>query len=159
MRSLAALGWRAASWTRTRLGLSVGLAFWLVFVLPTNAFAQVSTKPITVVVPFAAGGPTDIIARLFAQHARESLGQTVVVENVAGANGTVGVGKVARATPDGSTLVLGHWSTHVVNGAIYQLPYDLQTDFEPIGLISSNAYLIVAKNTVPATDLKASSLG
>ncbi len=119
------------------------------------AYAQAfPTRPITVVVPFAPGGPTDVIARTFAQHARDTLGQSVVVENVAGANGNIGVGKVARSAPDGHTIVIGHWSTHVVNGAVYQLPFDLVKDFEPIGLISSNAYLVVVKNAHPATDLK-----
>ena len=111
------------------------------------------SRPITVVVPFAPGGPTDVIARTLAQHMTASLGQSVVVQNVAGANGNIGVGQVARAAPDGYTLSIGHWSTHVVNGAVYALPYDLLKDFEPIALIASNSYLIVAKNAVPANDL------
>jgi tripartite-type tricarboxylate transporter receptor subunit TctC len=85
---------------------------------------------------------------------RETLGQTVVIENVTGANGNIGVGRVARAAPDGYTLSIGHWSTHVVNGAVYALPFDLLKDFEPISLLASNSYLIVAKNAVPASDLK-----
>jgi tripartite-type tricarboxylate transporter receptor subunit TctC len=119
------------------------------------ASAQVfPSHPVTIVVPFAAGGPTDVIARTLAQHMRMSLGQPVVVENVAGANGNIGVGKVARAAPDGYTMSIGHWSTHVVNGAVYALPYDLLKDFDPISLIATNSYLIVAKNAVPANDLK-----
>jgi tripartite-type tricarboxylate transporter receptor subunit TctC len=118
-------------------------------------FAQVyPSHPITIVVPFAAGGPTDVIARTMAQHMRASLGQSVIVENVTGANGNIGVGKVARAAPDGYTISIGHWSTHVVNGAVYPLPYDLLKDFEPVSLIATNSYLIVAKNAVPAGDLK-----
>ena len=118
------------------------------------AMAQVfPTKPITIVVPFAAGGPTDVIARTLGAHISKTLGQTVVIDNVAGANGNIGVAKVARAAPDGYSLVIGHWSTHVVNGAVYPLSYDLIKDFEPISLLTSNAYLIVAKNAVPATDL------
>jgi tripartite-type tricarboxylate transporter receptor subunit TctC len=105
-------------------------------------------------VPFAAGGPTDVIARTMAQHMRASLGQSVIIENVAGANGNIGVGRVARAAPDGYTISIGHWSTHVVNGAVYPLPYDVLKDFEPISLIATNSYLIVAKNAVPANDLK-----
>src|SRR4051812_29902534 len=83
------------------------------------------SKPITMVVPFAAGGPTDTIGRIIADRVRASLGQTVIVENVTGANGSIGVGRVARAAPDGYTLGIGHWATHVINGAIYPLPYDV----------------------------------
>ena len=112
------------------------------------------SRPISIVVPFAPGGPTDVIARALAEHMRTTLGQSVVVENLAGANGNVGTARVARAAGDGHTLSIGHWSTHVVNGAVYPLTYDLLRDFEPISLISSNAYLIVARNTLPAHDLK-----
>ena len=112
------------------------------------------SRPITIVVPFAAGGPTDTIARILAQHMRGTLGQTVIVENTAGANGNIGVGRVARAAPDGYTLIIGHWSTHVVNGAVYALTHDVLKDFEPISLLATNSYLIVAKNAVPANDLK-----
>ena len=112
------------------------------------------TRLITIVVPYAAGGPTDVIGRILAERMRAVLSQTVIVENVTGANGTIGVGRVARATPDGYTISIGHWSTHVVNGAIYQLQYDLLNDFEPISLIATNSYVIVAKNAVPANDLK-----
>jgi tripartite-type tricarboxylate transporter receptor subunit TctC len=112
------------------------------------------SRPITIVVPFAAGGPTDVIARALGQHMRGTLGQTVLVDNTAGANGNIGVGKVARAAPDGYTVSIGHWSTHVVNGAVYPLQYDVFKDFDPVTLVSTNAYLIVAKNTVPANDLK-----
>src|SRR5581483_8757481 len=104
------------------------------------------SRPVVVVVPFAAGGPTDVIARTLAEPMRVVLGQPVVIENVTGANGNVGVGRVARAAPDGHTIGIGHWSTHVVNGAVYPLPYDLLRDFEPISLVSTNSYLIVAKN-------------
>jgi tripartite-type tricarboxylate transporter receptor subunit TctC len=111
----------------------------------SSAFAQgFPSRPITIVVPFAAGGPTDVIARTLAQHMRDSLGQSVVVENVAGANGNIGVGRVARAAPDGYTISIGHWSTHVVSGAVYPLTYDLIRDFEPLSLIATNSYLIVA---------------
>ena len=121
----------------------------------STSLAQVyPSRPITIVVPFAAGGPTDVIARTMAQHMRASLGQSVIIENVAGANGNIGVGRVARAAPDGYTISIGHWSTHVVNGAVYPLPYDVLKDFEPISLIATNSYLIVAKNAVPANDLK-----
>ena len=111
------------------------------------------SHPITMVVPFAAGGPTDTIARIVAERMGKSLGQTVVVENVTGAAGSIGVGKVARAAPDGYTLSIGHWSTHVVNGAVYDLPYDLLKDFEPVAMIATNPQLIVTKPTVPAANL------
>src|SRR5215217_3548006 len=110
-------------------------------------------RPVTIVVPFAAGGPTDTIARVIAQRMRQSLGQTVIIENVTGAAGSIGVGRVARAAPDGYTISIGHWSTHVVNGAIYQLAYDVLNDFEPISLVASNPQLIVAKKTFPPNDL------
>lgn len=112
------------------------------------------TRPITIVVPFAAGGPTDVVARILAEGMRPSLGQQVVIENVTGAAGSIGVGRVARAAPDGYTVSIGHWSTHVINGAIYNLPYDLLTDLAPVSLLVSNPQLIVANNKVPATDLK-----
>jgi tripartite-type tricarboxylate transporter receptor subunit TctC len=121
----------------------------------STAFAQAyPSHPVTIIVPFAAGGPTDVIARLLAQQMGTTLKQTVVVENVPGANGNIGVGRVARAAPDGYTLSIGHWSTHVVNAAVYSLPYDVIRDFEPIALISTNAYVIVAKDSIPANDLK-----
>jgi tripartite-type tricarboxylate transporter receptor subunit TctC len=135
-----------------RLALSIAAATVL---SASTAFAQsYPTRPITIVVPFAAGGPTDVIARTLAQHMTRTLGQSVIVDNVAGANGNIGVGKVARAAADGYTISIGHWSTHVVNGAVYPLTYDLVKDFEPISLLTTNSYLVVAKNAVPATDLK-----
>jgi tripartite-type tricarboxylate transporter receptor subunit TctC len=112
------------------------------------------TRPITMVVPFAAGGPTDTIARIMAEGMRTSLGQNVIIENSTGAAGSLGVGRVARAAPDGYTIGIGHWSTHVVNPAVYPLQYDVLTDFEPISLIANNPQLIVSKNAVPAKDLK-----
>jgi tripartite-type tricarboxylate transporter receptor subunit TctC len=111
------------------------------------------SRSITMVVPFSAGGPTDTIARIMAERMGRALGQTVVVENVTGAAGSIGVGRVARAAPDGYTLSIGHWSTHVVNGAVYQLSYDLLKDFEPVAMIATNPQLIVTKTTVPATNL------
>ncbi|HTV30558.1 MAG TPA: tripartite tricarboxylate transporter substrate-binding protein [Xanthobacteraceae bacterium] len=112
------------------------------------------SRPITMIVPFAAGGPTDVIGRLLAQNMGQTLGQNVIVEDVTGAAGTVGVGRVAHAPPDGYTLSLGHWSTHVANGAIYKLPYDLLNDLSPITLLPSNPMLIVARGSIPAKDLK-----
>src|SRR5262249_21504474 len=90
------------------------------------AWAQAyPTRPITIVVPYPAGGPTDTLARILAEHMRISLGQPIIIENVTGACGTIGVGRVARAAPDGYTVSIGHWQTHVLNGASYQLQYDV----------------------------------
>src|SRR5271154_6449895 len=111
-------------------------------------------RPVTLVVPFAAGGPTDTITRIVAERMRGSLGQTVIIENVTGADGSIGVGRVARATPDGYTLSIGQWSTHVLNGAAYALSYDLLKDFEPVALIATNPELIVSNTAVPAKDLR-----
>ena len=111
-----------------------------------EASAQVyPSRPITMVVPFPAGGPTDTIARIISERMSTSLGQPVIVENVTGAAGTIGAGRVARATPDGYTLCVGFLGTHVLNGAIYSLQYDVVKDFEPIALLASNPQLIVAK--------------
>ena len=112
------------------------------------------SRPITMVVPYSAGGPTDTIARIMAERMRVPLGQTIVVENVTGAGGTIGVGRVARAAPDGYTISIGHWGTHVVNPAIYALQYDALKDFEPVAMIATNPQLIVAKKAVPAQDLQ-----
>jgi tripartite-type tricarboxylate transporter receptor subunit TctC len=113
------------------------------------------SRPVTIVVPFAAGGPTDAIGRHLAERMRGALGQAVVIENATGAGGTIGVGRVARAAPDGYTLSLGVWSTHVVNGAIYTLPYDLIRDFESVALISRELGMVLtARNGMPAKDLR-----
>ena len=112
------------------------------------------TRTVTMVVPFGAGGPTDALARIVAERMRVALGQNVLVENVTGASGTIGIARVARATPDGYTIVLGNWPSFVVASAIYKLPYDVQKDFEPIGLLPNNPYIVVSKNDVPANDLK-----
>ena len=120
----------------------------------SSATAQTyPARAVTMVVPFSAGGPTDTIARIMAERMGKALGQTVVVENTTGAAGSIGVGRVARAAPDGYMLSIGHWSTHVVNGAVYQLSYDVLKDFEPVAMIASNPQLIVSKNAVPAKDL------
>jgi len=121
----------------------------------TDATAQVfPSRTITVVVPFAAGGTTDVITRIIAERMRQSLGQAIIVENVVGAGGSIAVGRTARAAPDGYTLVMGHWGTHVVNGATYELQYDVRSAFEPISLTAANRQLIAAKKAMPANDLK-----
>jgi len=123
--------------------------------VPRVAWGQgYPTKPIAMIVPYAAGGPTDVIGRIVAEGMRASLGQPIVIENVGGAQGNIGVGRVARAASDGYTFSIGDWSTHVVNGAIYALSYDVLRDFEPVALLVSNPYLVVARKTMPANDLK-----
>jgi len=106
------------------------------------------------VVPFSAGGPTDTLARIMSDPMRKVLGQTVVVDNVTGAGGSIGVARVARAAPDGYMLSIGHWGTHVVNGAYYTLPFDVFADFEPIAMIATNPQVVASKVSVPAMNLK-----
>jgi len=110
-------------------------------------------RPITLVVPYPAGGPTDTIARLLAERMRASLGQPVVVENTSGAGGTIAVIRVARAPGDGYTLGIGHWGSHVINGAVYTLPINVLTDLEPVALISDGPQLLTAAKNVPAKNL------
>ncbi|HKF11989.1 MAG TPA: tripartite tricarboxylate transporter substrate-binding protein [Xanthobacteraceae bacterium] len=127
-----------------------GAAAW-----PLAARAQAyPSRPVTIVVPFPAGGPTDTLARILAEHMRTSLGQPVIIENVSGAGGSIGVGRVARAAPDGYTVSIGHWGTHVLNGASYQLQYDVEQDFEPVSLLADTPQWIVARKTLPAKDLR-----
>ena len=133
-------------------------AFGLVFLMALHASARAApaypSHAITMVVPFAAGGPTDTLARILAERMRIALGQPVIVENVVGAAGTIGVGRVVRAAADGYTLSIGPWNTHVVNGSIYDLPYDTLRDLEPIALLATNDCVIVSKKEVPAANLK-----
>ena len=135
-----------------KLGLAAALA-----ILAGIAGAAAQTypsRPITLIVPFPAGGSTDAVGRILVERMRTSLGQPIVIENVGGAGGSIGVGRLARAAPDGYTLDIGQWDTHVANGATYPLTYDLMKDFEPIALISSNPFLVLARKTMPADDLK-----
>jgi len=119
----------------------------------SNAQAQsFPSRQITLVVPFPPGGSTDVAARIMAEKMRPILGQAVIIENVGGAGGSIAVGRVARAAPDGYTIDIGQWDTHV-GSIIYNLNYDLQKDFEPIGLISNNPQLLVAKKNLPANRL------
>ena len=111
------------------------------------------SRPITIIVPFAAGGPTDALARILGDHMRQTLRQPIVTEDVTGAGGTIGVGRAAHAAPDGYTLSIGHLGTHVVNGAIYPLNFDLVKDLEPVATIASNPMMIVSKNNIPAKNL------
>jgi tripartite-type tricarboxylate transporter receptor subunit TctC len=111
------------------------------------------SRPITLVNPFAAGGPVDSVARIMSIPMGKALGQPVLVDYTVGAAGTLGVGRVARAAPDGYTLSIGHWSTHVINAAIYPLQYDVLKDLEPVGMICANPLMIVARSSFPADDL------
>jgi tripartite-type tricarboxylate transporter receptor subunit TctC len=111
------------------------------------------SRPITLIVPFPPGGSTDVVARIMAEQMRLLLGQPVIIENVGGAGGSIAVGRLARAAPDGYTIDIGQWDTHV-GSIIYRLSYDLQKDFEPIGLLSINPQLMVSKKALPADDLK-----
>src|SRR5436309_15589670 len=110
------------------------------------------SRSLTLVVPFPPGGSTDAAARIMAERMRVSLGQPIVIENVGGAGGSIGVGRVARSAPDGYTFDIGQWDTHV-GSIIYKLDYDLEKDFDPIALISNNPQLMVAKNDLPANTL------
>jgi tripartite-type tricarboxylate transporter receptor subunit TctC len=112
------------------------------------------TRPITIIVPFPAGGALDVLGRNLAEGMRSSLGQTIIIENVAGASGSLGVGRVARAAPDGYTLVIGYWGTHVANGAVYALPYNVLDDFEPIAATVTVPTVIVSRNAAPARNLQ-----
>jgi tripartite-type tricarboxylate transporter receptor subunit TctC len=111
------------------------------------------SRPITIVVPFAAGGPSDAMSRILAERMKLSLGQPLLIENVTGAAGSIGVARVVHAAPDGYTIGFGHLGTHVANGAIYKLNYDLVADLAPVVLLPSNPMIIVSKNEVPAKTL------
>jgi len=112
------------------------------------------SRPITFIVPYGAGGPVDVLARLLAEPMRQKLGQPIVIENVTGANGTIGVGRAVRAAPDGYTVSIGNWPSHITNGAIYNLNYDIQKDLEPVARLSANPYVIVARKDLPASNVK-----
>src|SRR5215475_5927573 len=112
------------------------------------------SRPITIVVPFPAGGPTDTLARILAEHMRTLLGQSVIVENVTGASGSIGVGRVAKAAPDGYTLSIGNLITHVFNGAVFTLPYDPVEDFAPVSLLAAVPTWLIGRTSLPAKDLK-----
>jgi tripartite-type tricarboxylate transporter receptor subunit TctC len=121
----------------------------------TNAFAETfPSHPITIVVPFSAGGPSDAMCRILADRMKLRLGETILIENVTGAGGSIGVGRALRSPPDGYTISFGHLGTHVANGAIYKLGYDVVTDLEPVVLLPSNPMIIVSKNAVPAKTLQ-----
>ena len=119
-----------------------------------SAIAEYPERPITIIVPFAAGGPSDVMARILADRMKRTLGQIVLIENVTGAGGSIGVTRAVRSQPDGYTISFGHLGTHVFNGAIYPLTFDLLTDLEPVAMLPSNPMVLVSKNDVPAKTLK-----
>lgn len=140
---------------KASLGRGPIIAICVALLYPGLARAQsYPSRPITFIVPFGAGGPVDTLARNLSEAMRASLGQPVVIENVTGASGTLGVARAARAAPDGYTVSIGNWPSHIVNGAIYALPYDVLKDFEPVARLPSNPYVVVARKDLPATDLK-----
>jgi tripartite-type tricarboxylate transporter receptor subunit TctC len=137
-----------------RRSVLVSLALAVVSIPLASASAELyPSRPITIVVPFPAGGPTDTIARIVSEQMSASLAQPIVVENVTGAAGAIGAGRVARAAPDGYTLCVGFLGTHVLNGAVFSLEYDVVKDFQPIAMLASNPQLIVATKAVPANNL------
>lgn len=131
-----------------------GLALASLLGLADSAIAEYPERPIIIIVPFAAGGPSDVMARILADRMRFTLKQPVLVENVTGAGGSIGVTRAVRSAPDGYTISFGHLGTHVFNGAIYPLTFDLLTDLEPVAMLPSNPMVIVSKNDVPAKTLK-----
>jgi tripartite-type tricarboxylate transporter receptor subunit TctC len=138
---------------RKFLHLTVGAA--ALPALSRMAWAQAyPARPITIVIAYPPGGASDVIARILIKGMRESLGQTVVIENIGGANGSIGAGRVARATPDGYTLIIGNWNNFVANGALYALQYDLKNDFKPVALLSETSILITARKGLQENDLK-----
>jgi len=130
------------------------LALAIVAILVGEAAAQIyPVRPISLILPYPPGGPTDAPARIVSERMRASLGQPVIIENVGGAGGSIGVTRVARAAPDGYTIDIGQWDTHV-GAIIYPITFDLQKDFAPVGLLSQNPQLLVARKGFPADDLK-----
>ena len=120
--------------------------------VPTAGHAY-PERPITFIVPYGAGGPLDTVARIVTERMRVSLKQSTVIENVPGASGTIGVGRAVRAAPDGYTVCVGNWPTHVVNGAMFNLAYDLVEDFEPVALLTSNPYIMLVRKNLPAKNV------
>jgi tripartite-type tricarboxylate transporter receptor subunit TctC len=133
-----------------KLQLAIILGLWSL--AAANA-AEYPTHPVRFIVPFAAGGPTDTLARIVAERMGRSLGRSIVIENVAGAGGSIGVERVVRAPADGYTVSFGNWSTHALNGAIYSLDYDPKRDLEPVALLPSSPQIIVARKDIQANSL------
>src|SRR5262245_58545358 len=123
--------------------LSVCVAFATIAFAGAASAQSYPSRPITMIVPYGAGGPVDVLARLRIEPMRQPIGQPIGIENVTGANGTIGVGKAVRSQPDGYTVSIGNWPSHITNGAIYNLNYDIQRDFDPVARLSANPYIAV----------------
>ena len=131
------------------------LSFAATFTLPNAASAQgYPNRPVTFIVPYGAGGPVDVLARALSEPMRQALGQPIVIENVTGANGAIGVGRAVKAAPDGYTVSIGNWPSHITNGAIYNLSYDIQRDLVPVARLPQNPYVAVVRKDHPAKDFK-----
>jgi tripartite-type tricarboxylate transporter receptor subunit TctC len=132
------------------------LALTAIAAVVTGVHAQdfPGSKPVTIVVPFSAGGPSDVMARILGERMKATLGETMLIENVTGAGGSIGVGRALRSPPDGYTISFGHLGTHVANGAMYKLGYDLVADLDPVVLLPSNPMIVVSKTAIPAKSLK-----
>jgi tripartite-type tricarboxylate transporter receptor subunit TctC len=135
-------------------GRSVAVALALLVGTAGAAAQSYPSRPITMIVPFAAGGVTDIVARIVSERMKTSLGQPMIVENVGGAGGTLGVTRLYRAAPDGYTLAVGQWTSHVGAGAMYPVPFNYLTDFEPVSMLSTAPLWIIGRNNLPAKDVK-----
>jgi len=132
--------------------LTNALACGLLSLASSLAAQSFPAKTITLIVPFAAGGPTDSLARIFAEPLKQSLGQTIVVENVTGAGGTIGLTRAARAAPDGYTVILGNWTSHVGTPALYPIHQDVLKDFEPVARLPVSRLWVTGKTGLPAKD-------
>jgi tripartite-type tricarboxylate transporter receptor subunit TctC len=135
-------------------GLAVAVALATLAGTAGAAAQSYPSRPITMIVPFAAGGVTDIVARIVSERMKTSLGQSVIVENVSGAGGTIGVTRLYRAAPDGYTLAVGQWTSHVGAGAMYSVPFNYLADFEPVSMLSIAPLWIIGRNNLPAKDIK-----
>ena len=159
-RVSAFLLWRYRFASRAALQFEVNdekicLAAFSTFAFASLGFAQdYPSRPVTFIVPYGAGGPVDTMARTLSEPMRASLGQPVVIENVTGANGTIGVGRAVHAAPDGYTVSIGNWPSHITNGAIYNLNYDIQKDLVPVARLPQNPYIAVVRKDFPAKDFK-----
>lgn len=148
-------GWTVSGClVRTPMKFLLAVICSAIVVAVAPSYAQLyPQRPITIVVAYPPGGATDVVARIVSDHLQSSLGQPVIVENMGGANGSVGTARVARAAPDGYTFIVGNWNNFVANGAVYDLKYDLRTDFTPIGLLTETPLLITARKTLQAKNL------
>jgi tripartite-type tricarboxylate transporter receptor subunit TctC len=139
---------------RELIQLSIALIFAMLAAVAGATAQTYPSRPVTVIVPFAAGGVTDIVARIVSERMKTALGQSVIIENVSGAGGTIGVTRLFRAAPDGYTLVVGQWTSHVGAGAMYPVPFDYLNDFEPVSMLSLAPLWIVGRSSLPAKDLR-----